>query len=1011
MRNINVFSKMRRGFTLLEVLIAIGIFTLVAGTFIAVLVSVLGSGTYQSASAEVSQQAQFLQSQIQYYIQNSRLADMPLDTVENALVLREMNSANDPTVIYIGGSSVNLVQDNVSTPCTGADPVTNKLNSTVNVNDLLVAYGVWESAANGNMTDSIGNTYTSSTAINWSGKYLQPWYAINKTTAASDTVSFTAGNNRESVLVFDYSGIATLSPLYATSTATSPSNSNAVSTPVAVSNPGDLVVGTAVQGGSPLPTTGEAGWTLYDAQLLCNEDQYAEGTTSTLPGSLYEASFNSNNPGGWAAIDLAFKAASAPTGTVYLSQGGATPVALTSSKVTISNLTFTRHYQSASSTAIGAETVSYSFTVTSNNGLQTPASQTIQGTAEVLNPVSPDTGIALVQKTAGTNDTTGIESISSTFLGPNEAGDLLIAVSSVRDCGPSGLDIIAASFKPQSGKTIYLSQSTTTTASASATTTVVAFSHNVTSSDMLVVMASMDSTTTITITDTQGNAWNKISQMYASGWSHSIAIFYSTSSPGGADTVTMTLGKKEPNRSLYVYEYGGITNSSPLDNFITNTAGTALVTSTQANELIIEGATFYQGSGVVGNSNPPGFILEGSSSFANSYYEDMVQPAVGLTDTNFSDQCGAVISDTQQNFWSQAADVDYLDTTQEYNIFYAPNAKAGGNAVTVTYINSTASYGDLFLFEYRGLSTAEPVVTSSITHYQSTWNSPSPGSSSFSLQFAGYTLPGDLITAAFSHSASTTIRSVTDSEGNTYVRVGSELTTPLNQKADLYYASNIHGGSLDTVSLGFSATDTPQLYLDEFSGVNLNTPLDVQAGATGTVGTALSGSATTTQAADLIYGFCLADSACTVGSTFTAYQTANGNLVEGKIANAAGSYNATGTANAGWSMQMAAFEPATTIYPVDASSTQIGFSSSTPGTGYATPSWAANELLFAVSGINVGDQLTSAGPGFVSEASTTDPQTPLIDVEDSVQYVTGPVQALWNYGTTENTANTIVMFH
>ena len=59
------------------------------------------------------------------------------------------------------------------------------------------------------------------------------------------------------------------------------------------------------------------------------------------------------------------------------------------------------------------------------------------------------------------------------------------------------------------------------------------------------------------------------------------------------------------------------------------------------------------------------------------------------------------------------------------------------------------------------------------------------------------------------------------------------------------------------------------MYLSNHSGKNQTSPIDGQAVlATGKAGAASSGNITTTVAGDLIYGFCLADNACTVGSGF-----------------------------------------------------------------------------------------------------------------------------------------------
>ena len=60
---------------------------------------------------------------------------------------------------------------------------------------------------------------------------------------------------------------------------------------------------------------------------------------------------------------------------------------------------------------------------------------------------------------------------------------------------------------------------------------------------------------------------------------------------------------------------------------------------------------------------------------------------------------------------------------------------------------------------------------------------------------------------------------------------------------------------------------------------------------------------------DAIYGYCVADWACTAGSGFTQRSNFNNNLIEDEKAGNAGSYAATGVANNGWSMQMVAIKP------------------------------------------------------------------------------------------------------
>jgi hypothetical protein len=70
-----------------------------------------------------------------------------------------------------------------------------------------------------------------------------------------------------------------------------------------------------------------------------------------------------------------------------------------------------------------------------------------------------------------------------------------------------------------------------------------------------------------------------------------------------------------------------------------------------------------------------------------------------------------------------------------------------------------------------------------------------------------------------------------------------------------------------------------------------------------------SGTATTTAAGDLIYGYCVSGT-CTVGSGFTVLSKLDSNLLEEETAGSPGPYAATGRADGGWTMQMVALKPA-----------------------------------------------------------------------------------------------------
>ena len=108
----------RRGFTLIEVLIFLGIFTAIMVVFLTVLISVSSVQIRNISSNEVNQQSQFLLSTIQRYVESSSLIDMPKDVTTSTLKLRMARDSEDPTYIYLNTSDniVYLKQTNSGTP-------------------------------------------------------------------------------------------------------------------------------------------------------------------------------------------------------------------------------------------------------------------------------------------------------------------------------------------------------------------------------------------------------------------------------------------------------------------------------------------------------------------------------------------------------------------------------------------------------------------------------------------------------------------------------------------------------------------------------------------------------------------------------------------------------------------------------------------------------------------------------------------------------------------------------
>ena len=159
-----------------------------------------------------------------------------------------------------------------------------------------------------------------------------------------------------------------------------------------------------------------------------------------------------------------------------------------------------------------------------------------------------------------------------------------------------------------------------------------------------------------------------------------------------------------------------------------------------------------------------------------------------------------------------------------------------------------------------------------------------------------------------------TVLSVTDSMSNVYAPVvGPTVNAAGGLSQTIYYAKNITaapaGGNTVTVSF-----DGPAFYPDirilEYSGVDVNAPVDITAVGTGNGATSSTPAVTTANAADLLFAANVVSTVNTAAGTgFTKrIITVDGNIAEDRMVTAIGSYSTTATLNSGqWVMQMVAF--------------------------------------------------------------------------------------------------------
>src|SRR5262245_3614551 len=217
----------------------------------------------------------------------------------------------------------------------------------------------------------------------------------------------------------------------------------------------------------------------------------------------------------------------------------------------------------------------------------------------------------------------------------------------------------------------------------------------------------------------------------------------------------------------------------------------------------------------------------------------------------------------------------------------------------------------------RPSTTAEGVSTPTFVQQNSA--TPQASQSAVQVSFPGAQTAGNLNVVVVGWNDTTaTVASVTDSKGNAYARAVGPITLSGALSQSIYYAKNIAAASANTnaVNVAFSpAAAYPDVRILEYSGLDASSPVDVTAQASGTGTVANSGSATTTNANDLLFAAETTTGTTTgPGSGFTSrvITSPDGDIAEDKIVTSTGNYSASATLSgaAGWVMQMVAFKAA-----------------------------------------------------------------------------------------------------
>jgi hypothetical protein len=283
----------------------------------------------------------------------------------------------------------------------------------------------------------------------------------------------------------------------------------------------------------------------------------------------------------------------------------------------------------------------------------------------------------------------------------------------------------------------------------------------------------------------------------------------------------------------------------------------------------------------------------------------------------------------------------------------ATTAAHAAGAVSVSVTNTDAQSGSLT----NGFTYTTTGGGGSIAFVQVKSTTPQTPTASVAVTYPLAQTAGNLnIVVAGWSDATSTLTSLTDTRGNTYVQAGTTVTGT-NIRQAIYYAKNIAGGSNTVTAVFNQAAAYPDVRVLEYSGLDTTSPLDVTSNAFGTSATANSGSATTTSPTELIFGAGnTANAFGAAGSGFTSrIITQDGDIAEDKQVNSTGSYSATGAigSSAAWVMQMATFRASGQTQPPPNPAPTV--TSITPNTGTSTG----------------GTAVTITGTGFLSGATVS----------------------------------------
>jgi glucose/arabinose dehydrogenase len=211
-------------------------------------------------------------------------------------------------------------------------------------------------------------------------------------------------------------------------------------------------------------------------------------------------------------------------------------------------------------------------------------------------------------------------------------------------------------------------------------------------------------------------------------------------------------------------------------------------------------------------------------------------------------------------------------------------------------------------------NVSAPPATPAFVQVRST--TPQTAQTTVALAYSGTQTAGNTNIVAIGWSdVTSTIASMTDGAGNVY-QVAAPIARGGGLSQAIYYAKNIKAAvaGANTVTVQFSAAAPfPDLRITEYSGLDPLKPFDVAGSGSGSTSTATSANVTTTSPSELLFGAGMTSGIFTgssAGYTTRIITPIDADIVNDRNVTSVGTYNAGGTQNGTWVMQIATFRAA-----------------------------------------------------------------------------------------------------